>query len=189
MNKREKAIQWLGTSAAMGLDKSQLELGHLFAKSGHYECALEWYLRSRNNNVPSASFYMANVMFKQERYEEAIKYYYESANLGDANAQLQLALACYNFWGLDSPGYLKHIPMHIRLDKRNARRWFYESAKGGNNEAAYYMGHLYENGQTVPVDKYHALAWYNESKARGYLPAIECIERLHKQGYIHVPKG
>jgi hypothetical protein len=51
------------------------------------------------------------------------------------------------------------------------------------------MGQINEKERGARVDKYHALAWYNESKARGYLPDIECIERLHKQGYVLVPEG
>lgn len=122
-------------------------------------------------------------MFKQKWYTEAISFYRESAKFGDVKSQFQLGLAYYNGWDL------LNVSLPISFDKTTARYCFCESAKGGNSKAAYYMGHVYENGQGVPIDKYQALAWYNESKSRGYLPAIECIERLHKKGYIYIPEG
>jgi TPR repeat protein len=186
----EKALRWLGTSVALGFKESQLELGHLFAKAGQDEYALEWYLQAKRNDLITDPFCIAKILLKQERYNEARQYFQESASLGNNDAQFQLGLLFYNGWCLDRYKNFNSLKNHyINMDKRLAKGWFVKSAKDGNREAACYVGRIYENGEGVCVDKYRALVWYYQSKSEGYQPANKCIDLLYKQGYIHIPQG
>lgn len=59
----------------------------------------------------------------------------------------------------------------LRGDNATALKVFRPLATGGNAEAQYYMGYMYQSGTGVPVDKTKALQWYNRAAAQGHTGA------------------
>jgi TPR repeat protein len=59
----------------------------------------------------------------------------------------------------------------LRGDNATALKVFRPLATGGNAEAQYYMGYMYQSGTGVPVDKTKALEWYNRAAAQGHTGA------------------
>jgi len=87
-------------------------------------------------------------------YTEAVKWYRKAADQGNAAAQLNLGLCCYNGHGMTQ-------------DYAEAMKWWCKSADQGNAYAQYNLGLCYANGQGVTQDYTEAVKWWCKSADQG----------------------
>ncbi len=59
-----------------------------------------------------------------------------------------------------------------------AVKYFLPAAEQGHAAAQYYLGHIYEWGFGVPMNKSEAVKWFEKSAAQGYTDAQDALKRL-----------
>ena len=95
----------------------------------------------------------------QVDHEKAAKWFLRGAELGNAGAQLHLALAYEHGTGVG------------KKDIKAAVKWFTLSAQQGNANACSYLGQCYEHGRGVPGGKSDfkkAVVLYQMAAAKGH---------------------
>ncbi len=73
---------------------------------------------------------------------------------GSPNAQFERALRYYFGEG-------------VRMDKKEAVRWFAQAARQGHAEAQSNLGWIYAQGDGVAVNKAEAYRWWKKAAAQG----------------------
>ena len=73
---------------------------------------------------------------------------------GDTQAQFEMA-------GMYRDG------IGIAPDSPLAFFWFQQAAEGNHSIAQYFLGLMYENGESVPANREEAIRWYTRSAEQG----------------------
>jgi TPR repeat protein len=92
------------------------------------------------------------------------------ADAGDANAQFEIGYAYYSPSNDDK--------FNIARNYKLAHQYFEQSAKQGEPQAQYFMGHLYFYGEGVLPNLKQAGFWYRQSAQQGYQRASERLNEL-----------
>lgn len=153
---------------------------------------------------PSAADYneKADVLFDQMAYAEAFDYYRKAAKMEDGHAYYRLGVLYQKGWGVtasetkaveyfqkaadkQNPNGQFELAYHYfsQHDYENTRTYAEKSAAQNSADAAYLLGHLYEQGKGVEADLKKALEWYEKAAPRNDEAKLNvAIFYLHAKG-------
>jgi TPR repeat protein/serine/threonine protein kinase len=86
-----------------------------------------------------------------------------------------------------APGLAEATQAYAQKDYATALQGYLNAAQGGDAEAQYQLGYMYQLGQGVTADPTLAMGWYQKSAAQGYAPAQSQIGYLHQYG-VGIPQ-
>jgi TPR repeat protein len=124
----------------------------------NYTKAVNWYMKSAEQDYASAQFYLG-VMYEigegvEKDYTTAVNWYRKAAEQGYASAQ------CYL-------GVMYEIGTGVEKDYTIAVNWYRKSAEQGNASAQYYLGGKFYYGIGVKKDYTKALNWFRKAAEQG----------------------
>lgn len=153
---------------------------------------------------PSAADYneKADVLFDQMAYAKAFNYYRKAAEKEDGHAYYRLGILYQKGWGVTAseskaveyfqkaadkqdPGGQCELAYHYfdQHDYEEALTYAEKSASQNVADAAYLLGHLYEQGKGVEVDLKKAFSWYEKAAPQNDEAKINmAIFCLHGKG-------
>ncbi len=94
----------------------------------------------------------------------------QSAERGDAQAEFTLGFIY--FGGLSG----------VAQDQAAALAWFRKSSEHGSDEAAFFVGTIYDQGRGVPVDRVEAIKWFRAAAEHGSAIAQFRLGRAYELG-------
>lgn len=68
----------------------------------------------------------------------------------------------------------------VRENMSEARRWYEKAAEGGQTDAMWNLGGLYEKGAGGPKNLTEARRWYEKAAALGHKQAEESLRKLQR---------
>jgi len=63
-----------------------------------------------------------------------------------------------------------------------AMKWYLRAAQGGNSDAMFNVGVLFQNGQGVLADQSQALSWYRKAAEQGDVDAMDAVAAIYQSG-------
>lgn len=152
-----QAASWYRTAADQGNATAQEALALLYDRGMGVPMdavqATSWYRKAAEQGRASAQLtlglrYEMNKGVRQD-FKQAAFWFRKAADQGNASAQYFLA-SQYTYSG----------PQHIGQDYAQAAFWYRKAAEQGMEAAMSGLGHAYERGEGIPVDRVEALKWY-----------------------------
>lgn len=118
----------------------------------------------------AADFEAGVSAFDHGDYAEALAQWRPLAEAGNALAQYNLGLLYANGWG-------------VRIEPRQAMRWYALAAEQGNASAQYNLGRMRETGDGVPADSAEAVYWYRRAADQNLAAAQNNLALLYIEGH------
>lgn len=158
-----------------------------------------------------ATYHRGTLLSEQGKEKEAFEYYQKAAEQGNENAMLQVGL-CYqqgagvplnskkayeHFLQMSENGYASGTFMvancyiegiYVDQDMRKAEEWLLKAAEDGHTMACYYLGVLYEKGETdetgkqvIAPNRQKAINYYTIAAMRGNEDAAAALEQMNQK--------
>lgn len=123
------------------------------------------FLASISHADALADMALGEDALNQEDLPAAIKYFKRSAEQNHTPAQVALGEI-----------------MHSTLENEEAVGWFLMAAYQGDAAGAYDLGQMYVVGEGIEKSPAKALYWIKHAAEKNYLPAVEVMAVVYRQG-------
>ncbi len=173
-----KAINWYTEAAKKGHVEAQFKLGLMYENGSgvkqNYDEAINWYTEAAKKGHTTAQFNLGSIYeLKCQDYTKMAELYMLAAKSGHPNAQCRLGWMYENGKGVDQ-------------DNNRSIKWYILSAMGGNNDAAFYLGRIYqdnyESGGKSSSDIEKSLKWYRFAAKNGNVYAQNRLGTIYEEG-------
>ncbi|MDY6485710.1 tetratricopeptide repeat protein [Acinetobacter faecalis] len=159
--------------AEKGNATAQLELGYAYLELAKAtkspqdkQQGLMWINKAAQQNDVRALALLASINGKSP--SEVVQFVMSRAKAGEAEAQYMLGK--YYFEGVGDLG----------KDYQKSLEWFAAAAKQRHPMGIYEMGHMYDHGHGVDINKQLAKSWYEKALKLGVDQAQIALNRLNK---------
>lgn len=203
------AFLWFKKSAEQNYAPAQYWLG-IFYQNGveniakDYKQAFTWFEKAANQGDAIAEnqvgWFFRHGLGVDKNLEEAFKWYKKAALHGDNSGQNNLGYALAHGEAVEknliearewyeksaingSRAAMVNLAMLFEVelgDWVNAKKWYEKAAEKENSYAQYRLGHIYENGLCVEIDKDKARELYALAAAQNQKQAIERLKVMDK---------
>ena len=112
-----------------------------------------------------------NTCYEQADFSAAVECYRQAAEQGNAEAQFNLAYACYNGEG-------------TQKDYASAAMWFKRAARQGFHKAEYNLAYCYMYGRGVPTDYDKAISLLMAAATGGFQGAQVTLAECYSKGVL-----
>jgi len=176
----EAAIVWYRLAAAQNDVQAKFRLGHCYAlgrgvQKNKEEAGRIWKEIIEVENHPIYQWSLGQLLTDNEytgyNPREGIKLLRKAAAQGLARAQNTLGLWLSE--GLEGV---------VKQNWKEARFWFRKAALQENEEAQYYLGEIFLNGNGVQENRKEAFAWYRKSADNGNPQAAQKLAWCYLNG-------
>ena len=173
LEKYEKALPYLETTAAAGDTESQLNLGFMYLSGSgvqkNYTKSLFWYNKylevEKNSDVQSTVGAIYYELGGEDNYAKAYNYFMLSANNG-------------NFYGYTYLGIMYLFGKHVEKNIYKAKEYLDKGMKGDIDLAFSARGKMYEYGYGESIDLNKAIELYEKAAELGSALAQQRLLKL-----------
>lgn len=180
------AEKYLTIGAELGVTEAMSSLADLYDDHGYSipdpevalnssELAIKWYIEAANNGNMLCALRVGIRLGQKDRFKEACIYYEMAAKSGEKFAYMPL-VQCY-FDLLNKEG--------VSVDAKKARKYLSLAIEADDvgakfGAADYYVGLMYENGISYPVDLAEAVKHYTIAAQKGHSKSKELLPHFKK---------
>ncbi len=147
----QEGIKWLRKAADKGDAQAQYNLGAIYSDDEYgrkdIKEAIAWFTKSAQQGDEQAKEALQKIQARPEGMRER-------AEAGDAEAQVELGLACRSGKGVDK-------------DPVEAVKWFRKAAQQSHPRGLYHLGFCHYAGVGVKKDKLEAVKWWTKAVVMG----------------------
>lgn len=173
-----KAVDMLQRSAESGNPDAQWELGLMYEFENHVPKdeakALSLYRRSADAGSPIGKYMVAHCY--QHGIVVAEDHSVSDSLYAEAFHELMALAPQEDIYVLNFLGSAYFWGDGVKVDRKKGFEYYLISAKKGNPETQYKIGHCYEMGEGTEKDLEKAKEWYGKSAAQGYPDAIQALK-------------
>ena len=167
-------MQMLLPAGAWGEEVRLIEQGNACYEAKDYEKAMEFYLRSVEEEDDPGALFNIGVLYAQGSGVEkdpaaALEWFRKAADRGISDAMHNLGCLYLAGEGTDQ-------------SNGQAIFWFRKAAEAGNAAAMYNLGYMTVHGLGVDADPAAGYDWLKKALEKGYEPAQAAMDSMVEQG-------